>query len=371
MSGETKREKRLPLAWDWGWYPTKEGMKEAYRQTLEYEEVVRKSEGFDVGGLTAPDLCRGLMEYICSNDTCCRIVLLYARMGLHRYNLLQGKNLELISVTKYNQTTFSAACGYYITLEAMDPATNSPLTFQTRVQELQSGKLVLLCAIARPLGGTNLGDIKRSSDYKPVKNFFLSNTIPQWPPEDPFENSKRCRVLEKSEVQENDDWIRLYLELAVATTIRNSVKNHDLSKLKIVKVAVDTSTQDVEEGLKNSKHFVIVYIRYKDPCVDALLGNHVVDRLAIVRRTFNEQHGTFSLVGQILTRDIIPKQKLKLRRRTSSQLWFSLRLRWRLSGLGLSRRVHTKRSIRLPSLGLRKSTPTKNKVSETELVMVS
>ncbi|CAA7017524.1 unnamed protein product [Microthlaspi erraticum] len=214
MSGE--REKAL-LRLMWHLIPTKEGKKEFDRRTREYEQGVEKSEG------------------------CSRLLVLYARIGLHRYNMLQGKNLELISVKKYNKSTWCAPCLYYITLEAMDPATNSPLTFQTKVQELRYGEMNLKCDIARPLG-----DIKRSSESENSK-------------------SKPCRLLEKSEVQVNNDWIRLYLELAIATTNRSRVKNHDLSDLKIVKVAVDTSRQDVEEGLEDSKLFAIVYIRYKDP----------------------------------------------------------------------------------------------------------
>uniref|UniRef100_A0A1J3HGC5 UPF0725 protein n=2 Tax=Noccaea caerulescens TaxID=107243 RepID=A0A1J3HGC5_NOCCA len=315
MSGE--REALLRLMWHM--FPTKE---EFDRRTREYEEGVDKSEGFDVSGLTAPPLSPALLEIICSNGTCSRLIVLYARMGLHRYNMLQGTNLELISVKKYNKSTWSAACLYYITLEAMDPATNSPLTFQTKVQELKYGQMDLTCGIARPLG-----DIKRSS-----------------------ENSKRCRLLEKSEVQENNDWIRLYLELAIATTNRSRVENHDLSDLKIVKVAVDTSKQDVEEGLEDSKLFAIVYITYKDSWEDARLGKqHAVDRLAIVRRAFDEFYGSFTLVGQ--TREIIPKKKLRTKQLGFTKMWRRLYTPRRLKAYkdGLSRRVHKKRSMTGPN----------------------
>lgn len=46
----------------------------------------------------------------------------------------------------------SATSCYYITLVAIDPATQLPQTFQTRVNELRYGELVLDCCIARPLG---------------------------------------------------------------------------------------------------------------------------------------------------------------------------------------------------------------------------
>ncbi|CAH2072240.1 unnamed protein product [Thlaspi arvense] len=334
------------------WCLTKQGMKTIDRATRNYMQELNKSEGFDVGGLQPSLYVHALLETIC-NDTCSPLVLLYAKMGLHRYNLLQGKNLQLISVKKYNRSTGSAASCYYITLEAMDPATNLPRAFQTRVQELSFGELILSAGIARPLGETKRSDvseIKKSSDHKPVKNFLLVKSTPKWPRENPFENSKRCHVLKDSELQENKDWISLYLELAVAATNRDSLEDHDLSHLKIIKVAIDTSTQDVEEGLKNAKYFAIVYIRYKDSC-EARVGKDV-DRVAVVRRAFNERHGCFSLLGQTLSSDILPKKRGK------KQLLFSLRFKpWRLlfsprrrkaykhSGLGFSRRLRKTRTI--------------------------
>ncbi|KAH0878531.1 hypothetical protein HID58_065925 [Brassica napus] len=260
--------------------------KEVDRRRRSYMKEVNKSEGFDVSGLPVPDFAPGLIEFIC-NDTCSPLILLYAKLGLHRYNLVQGKNLQLSSVKKYNQSMGSAASSYYITLVAIDPATQLLQTFQTRVNELRYGELVLDCCIARPLGETHICGIKKSSDHKPVEDLF--HTFPEWPPKNPFKKSNRCYVLKKSELRENDDWIRLYLELAVATTNRNTLENHLVSNLKIVKVAIDTSTQ---EGLDL---FAIVYIRYKDSC-EARVGKDV-DRVAVVRRFFNEGMGSFSLVA--------------------------------------------------------------------------
>ncbi|CAN7043614.1 unnamed protein product [Brassica oleracea var. botrytis] len=338
--------------------------KEVDRRRRSYMKEVNKSEGFDVSGLPVPDFAPGLIEFIC-NDTCSPLILLYAKLGLHRYNLVQGKNLELSSVKKYNQSMGSAASSYYITLVAIDPATQLLQTFQTRVNELRYGELVLDCCIARPLGETHICGIKKSSDHKPVEDLF--HTFPEWPPKNPFKKSNRCYVLKKSELRENDDWIRLYLELAVATTNRNTLENHLVSNLKIVKVAIDTSTQ---EGLDL---FAIVYIRYKDSC-EARVGKDV-DRVAVVRRFFNEGMGSFSLVGQNLSSEIIIQKK------SNKQLLFSLRFkpwllytpRWRLkayrrSGLGLSRRrVPKTRSIELCKF--RDHFTKKGKESECETVL--
>ncbi|KAF3516425.1 hypothetical protein DY000_02059049 [Brassica cretica] len=258
--------------------------KEVDRLRRSYMKELNKSEGFDVSGLPVPDSAPGLTEHIC-NDTCSPLILLYAKLGLHRYNLVQGKNLQPSSVKKYNKSMGSVNSSYYITLVAIDPATQLLQTFQTRVNELRYGELVLECCTARPLG------IKKNSDHKPVED--LLHTFPEWPPKNPFKKSKRCYVLKKSELRENDDWIRLYLELVVAASNRDTLENHLVSNLKIVKVAIDTTS--TQEGLDL---FAIVYIRYKDSC-EARVGKDV-DRVAVVRRFFNEGMGSFSLVGQNL-----------------------------------------------------------------------
>lgn len=105
------------------------------------------------------------------------------------------------------------------------------------------------------------------------------------------------------ELQEDNDWIRLYLELAVATTNRGTIRDlDDLSNLKIIQVAIDTTPQDVDLVF-NRTYFAIVYIQYKDSC-EARVGKDV-DRVAIVRRAFDEQRGCFSLVGKTLR---LPKE---------------------------------------------------------------
>ena len=172
-------------------------------------------------------------------------------------------------------------------------------------------------------------------------------------------------------MRENDDWIRLYLELAVAASNRDTLENHLVSNLKIVKVAIDTTS--TQEGLDL---FAIVYIRYKDSC-EARVGKDV-DRVAVVRRFFNEGMGSFSLVGQNLSSEIIIQKK------SNKQLLFSLRFkpwllytpRWRLkayrhSGLTLSRRVPKTRSMEffLSQFTFRDDFTKKGKESECETVL--
>ncbi|KAG7598392.1 Protein MS5, partial [Arabidopsis suecica] len=254
--------------------------------------IVNKSAGYLLRIRRVPRY--GGNEYICNDESspCPALVILYARLGLHRYNLLQGKNLELSSVKKYNKSSHSAASSYHITLDAI-----ALQPFETTVYEISYGKLALTCRIARPLGETTIDEIKRCSSSL-YKNFSPIDTMPEWPPENPFEHSK---LLNSYELQDND-WIRLYLELAVATTNRGTIMDHDLSNLMIVQVAIDTTPQDVDLVF-NRTNFAIVYIRYKDSC-EARVGKDV-DRVAIVRRAFDEQLGCFSLVGKTLS---LPKE---------------------------------------------------------------
>ncbi|AAF97981.1 F21J9.3 [Arabidopsis thaliana] len=148
-------------------------------------------------------------------------------------------------------------------------------------------------------GETTIDVIKRCSSSL-YKNFSPIDTMLDWPPENPFEHSK---LLNYYELQEDNDWIRLYLELAVATTNRGTIRDlDDLSNLKIIQVAIDTTPQDVDLVF-NRTYFAIVYIQYKDSC-EARVGKDV-DRVAIVRRAFDEQRGCFSLVGKTLR---LPKE---------------------------------------------------------------
>ncbi|ESQ46832.1 hypothetical protein EUTSA_v10027826mg [Eutrema salsugineum] len=303
----------------------------------EYYRALEKARGSRF--IRRVHIC-GLIQRICNDkkSPCPGLVLLYARLGLHRYNLLQGKNLELRSVKKYTQTTGTAAYTYHITMEAMDPAIDSLQTFETKVYENTPGELDLSCRIARPLGEPKENQIKKNMLKKPVVI-----TMPEWPPQNPFEN---CYVLNESELElEENHWVRLYLELAVAKPNRNT--NPDVSNLKIVKVAIDTSTKDADDAEElNGKNVAVVYIHYKDSC-EARVGKDV-DRVAIVRRAFCERFDCFSLVGQTLSSDIIPKKGKKKKRRVQL-LPCSLRLKpWLLSsprrlkaykytGVGLSR----------------------------------
>lgn len=92
--------------------------------------------------------------------------------------------------------------------------------------------------------------------------------------------------MEKSEVQENDEWIRLYVELAVTFEFPPSRGGGDLEIL-------DVSMDRMDEGLDAKNATFYISYEYSD---DAWLGKRC-HRIAAVRRSFDEDSGKFSLVG--------------------------------------------------------------------------
>ncbi|CAH2051161.1 unnamed protein product [Thlaspi arvense] len=256
-------------------------------------QKLKKYGVFDLPGCTL-----GFQEVTCHElRPCSTLLTLYAKMGLHRYNLLEGTKFQLNGVKKYIRPVCCPACPYYITLDAVDTTGGSSLlqTFQTKVSEEIYRKFILTCDITRIRGDRRDDDPAsmraniriRNNDPAMITNF----PMPEWPPENPFDIYYRVK---KSELQDND-WIRLYLELAVASA---GASDDALSNLEIVTVAIG------DEGGLNANNATL-YIRYND-----LSLGKVSDRVALVRRSFDEATGCFLLVG--LTREsslVIPNKR--------------------------------------------------------------
>ncbi|KAF8102442.1 hypothetical protein N665_0198s0142 [Sinapis alba] len=301
-----------------------------------YIQILKESRGFDSCSLLLPCIFTEL-QHICNNpySPCRALVRLYAKMGLHGYNLFQGKNLQFSGVNRYNKSLgIPAVSCYYITLEAKNPAIGLVQTFQTLVCEGSYGEYILSCEVARPYGETNTTHQIGAEENKrnnQVPLGFLGCMKPKLPPHDPFQKTKLSYVLNKSELQDND-CISLYLELAIATTNRHSTRDPDLSNLEILEVAIE-STQDLEpsEALGSASD-AIFYIRYKDLVRVKKNGKKNVkkrvNRMAIVRRICHEQTGTFRLVGRIRT---LPLKNKRLRMSILLMRRLGLCNPWRLS----------------------------------------
>ncbi|XP_013617945.1 PREDICTED: UPF0725 protein At1g23970-like [Brassica oleracea var. oleracea] len=128
------------------------------------------------------------MPYDCENERIRYpnrvLVNLYAKLGLHRYNLSEGTNLEFHHLKKFN-TSMNFISSYRITLVQI------------------YGRLNLMVFIARP----------QANSPSPLRKEAV------WPQLD-FDDTERFYLLKDPELQGND-WIRLYLELALCLNDRN------------------------------------------------------------------------------------------------------------------------------------------------------
>ncbi|KAF8108051.1 hypothetical protein N665_0115s0061 [Sinapis alba] len=280
----------------------KKKRKKAQRKADEMEEIAKKeeamyckadedafwrrmeeSEGFDLEG--GPCYYGGL-SYHKGGANCPLEVSLYAKAGLHRYNMLEGTNLHLHEVEKYNVLCIPMPVSYHITLIAEDPATSSFVVFQTQIEQRDLGQIDFTCYISKPKG------IK--SEIYPSQ-FFDAKDLPQkWPSEEAFADKSRFLYKVQKSDWEEHDWIHLYMEFAFFN--RNRTRNHNMSDLKILNVLLETEENLPYETVLKSFKNVLVYIRY-----DQDLGaDGVCKYMDIVRRTVEPTTQCLSLFGEPL-----------------------------------------------------------------------
>ncbi|KFK32194.1 hypothetical protein AALP_AA6G209700 [Arabis alpina] len=274
-----------------------EAKREMEKQTRRYHNALHaaywarvwKSDGFDGEGLenSPPFMWRVMRPFKCETPNDCPLIVdLYARIGLHRYNMLQGSNLQLHHIEKYNMEGYSlSSASYYITLIAEDPATHSFIPFQTSSHENRKHELRVGFYIARPQDTGTKGTLWHDRTAPQFYNIRL----PKWQSDIDI---KHFYLMEESELKEND-WIHLYLELGFVTTNRQ-ITSPKLSDLKIVEVMVDTeeNVQLPNERLKGFKDATF-YIKY-----DQVLGEgKVCKRRAIIRRIVDLRTERMFLAG--------------------------------------------------------------------------
>ncbi|CAN7004522.1 unnamed protein product [Brassica oleracea var. botrytis] len=242
---------------------------------MNYWDQVRESGGFDIEHITAPQNTCGLMPYDCENERIRYpnrvLVNLYARLGLHRYNLSEGTNLEFHHLKKFNTTTTSL------------------VTFLVGVSEQIYGRLNLMVFIARPQANSP-SPLRKEAVWPQLgitNDAYYDKGFPFWPTD--FDDTERFYLLKDPELQGND-WIRLYLELALCSNDRNIPERH-VSQLQIVRVAVET----IEYVVVSNVNF---YITFKGLHVAQVGedGEHV-ERTVIVRRFVDLSTGYFTLKG--------------------------------------------------------------------------
>ncbi|CAN7057475.1 unnamed protein product, partial [Brassica oleracea var. botrytis] len=210
--------------------------------------------------------CEGKLGKMYGGYPNCALVKLYAKLGLHRYNWLEGTNFQLDRLKRFN---ISAATAYYITLVARLPTSDLQQIFQVVVEEEHLGILDLTCRHSRP-------QVTESSKK-----------------ETPFLRPHRQR-LNESELR-CSDWISLYVELAICTSHRR-IRARDLSKFEIEIVQVAKKSLDDKEPPSLKSKAVVIYITYKDLVKSLRIGEPCLCK-AIVRRVVNETKGILSIQG--------------------------------------------------------------------------
>ncbi|KAL0656596.1 hypothetical protein Bca4012_077180 [Brassica carinata] len=270
-----------------------------------YWRVVRESEGFDLEDVSIPSSMCGtpicVMRTFGGNDrySDCDLVKSYCMVGLQRYNMNQGTNYQLSSLIKFNVTTGTAVCSYYLTLFAHDPdVSSSDKTFQVRIDEKSFGRLDFTCSVAR-LKEEAKGEGDSAKDpFIPHYHGGPEASVPfvEW---------------------EATDWIFTYLVLVIYSHDKLIVTRdrYYRSNLQIVNVVIETSADDSESSIERFKaksaHVYITFTGLAEPQAPRQsfkVGKHV-ERKAIVRRVICEGTGEMSLLGKLCGGKFTGKQR--------------------------------------------------------------
>lgn len=210
-------------------------------------------------------------------------VKVYAQLGLHRYNFLEGTNYRFSLLQSYNRGMTFGAARYYLSLFADCPDSGRTLPFHALVSENRIGCLDISVHIARP----------RCSEEQPrlCRPTYTCSPLPRWPSSEMFAQ-RRFYTLNEHELR-NTDWVRLYLDLAHSTCDRGMTESQ-LSDFYIEQVAI-RSLSDADPPRLDSKS-VVVYMVYKDLAKDRL--GEPCYRKAIIRRVYDESSRSLTFQGK-------------------------------------------------------------------------
>ncbi|KAJ0256635.1 hypothetical protein HA466_0095650 [Hirschfeldia incana] len=210
-------------------------------------------------------------------------VKVYAKLGLHRYNLLEGTNYQFSHLQSYNKGINAGAAPYFLTLFASDPDSGTVLPYHALVRENQIGLLDVSVNIARPRG------FKEKPRLCPPT--YTCSPLPRWPSSEMFAQ-QRFYTLTEHEVQ-NTDWVRLYLDLAHSTCDRGMTESQ-LSDFHIERVVIQSLSDAVPPRLDSKS--LVVYMVYKDLAKARL--REPCFRKAIIRRVYYDSSGSLTFRGK-------------------------------------------------------------------------
>ncbi|VVB12648.1 unnamed protein product [Arabis nemorensis] len=230
-----------------------------FDELIKFKILLAKSGGFDVEHLM--DIKpRSYSLHLYDDGDYSDQIILYAKFGIHRYNMVHGKNLQLSFVEKYNVHHRPFFSCYSITLVAKDLASGGSLVpFQTKfVEERYDMYKRLSCYIARPKFEPKQEEKSLNQESVDKEADFI---IPEWPSENAFHDKSRYYLVKKLDLL-NHDWIRLYMELAFLKK-NTKIKKPKLSRLAIVKVAVETDENVERPNERLKARNATFYIKYK------------------------------------------------------------------------------------------------------------
>ncbi|EOA13805.1 hypothetical protein CARUB_v10026900mg [Capsella rubella] len=209
-------------------------------------------------------------------------IILYASLGLHCYNFHKGTNLKFVHWVKFT-TMCTSYCDFYITLEAMDPACNSVISFQTlysRIGRSVEGVCIWQILACRPTCNKAVNDNRDETmdQYYPAE-------MPQWLSDEALtSDNKKYYVVKESELHEND-WLHLFMEIAFfeASPVTQLVAYPTLEIDKVVVETKEDYTTEAREKLHAENAIFYISYKYKG---DSSTG-FSADKRAIIRKTMD------------------------------------------------------------------------------------
>ncbi|KAG7574172.1 Protein MS5 [Arabidopsis suecica] len=201
---------------------------------------------------------------------------LFARLGLHCYNLQKGTDLQFVAVHKI-YIRITSICSYLVTLEVLDPIRNSCCEFETDVRHAVENIDCLSAIITRCSLTTPQTSVEEGLCYgfnKDVVDFFFKGAMPEWMPEGALTETEKlqCYEMKESEVEEEKEWLHLYAELALFSLWQSKLEELESAKPFDLRKIIVRTKEDVEPKKKVKAENAIFYISFKTRCGQECYG---------------------------------------------------------------------------------------------------
>lgn len=218
----------------------------------------------------------------------CYDVFLCGRLGLYCYNFQKGTAYKFDFVSNvYTQTRFGLFTKFFMTLEAVNPADNSPFTLEACVKhhDLEQSEQIWWETCFCSVQGKTIIETEEEEnqwDNEALPDHYKGE-LPKWFSD---ANQQQFYVVEKLELRDEDnEWLHLFTEFAFYTKWNLCLTLSEITEslpLEISEVVVETEAPR-EKKLKAAN--AIFYISFK--CDDDPLTGEVANYRAVVRKTMD------------------------------------------------------------------------------------